>query len=490
MRSALIVSAGVAIVVVTSVLDWRADTQAGRPASPGLVPRAFARQATATEELARRFAWPASDAFLATHGDMEAVRPIALVGGRAIWWAEPESGSGGLPKFARLDELVAHGKEIVHRTRVLDDRVRMEGRGQELPEVIWGLRRKAGSEAIAFMWSPGDRQYGWDDILPMVPMEKWFEKLDQSFVHRSEETTFVFIPTSSGSAAQIDQRAWEDWSYTTTLLALDQPLYEPLARERPKDYWAAQAMNQARLEVVKEAMETSVPAGLDAIRSAVAENVPLDDFGWGGVADFAEKNGDIALTLAVRARHKPVGRCSMDIGPQEAARSYADLCFAAGRLGCFLNLQVKIMGDQFERMAYSSFGEAAHETHVDHLRDIGIDVEKFLRGLLYQFDAPHAERLELDPWRLARSFLEAKLDDRMSSLLRSDTSRPDLDLFNRFRAAQTLAYLRFQDEKPGRFWRPEDEQERQKRIRDIRAELETLGLAEPAASWVRAFGSE
>ena len=99
---------------------------------------------------------------------------------------------------------------------------------------------------------------------------------------------------------------------------------------------------------------------------------------------------------------------------------------------------------------YSSYGEAAHATEAERLRDIGIDVEKFLRGLLYQFDAPGIERRELDAWRLARSILEANLDSQMGSVLRAEVARPDLDQFNRLRAAQTLAYLRYQKATPGR----------------------------------------
>ena len=150
------------------------------------------------------------------------------------------------------------------------------------------------------------------------------------------------------------------------------------------------------------------------------------------------------------------------------------------------------MGDQFQRVAYSSYGEAAHATEAGRLRDIGIDVEKFLRGLLYQFDAPGIERRELDAWRLARSILEANLDSQMGSVLRVEVAQPDLDQFERFRAAQTLAYLRYQKGTPGRtgVWNAAEDKVRPRLISEIRAELATLGLPEPAASWARAFGEE
>jgi hypothetical protein len=60
----------------------------------------------------------------------------------------------------------------------------------------------------------------------------------------------------------------------------------------------------------------------------------------------------------------------MDTTPQEAARLYAELAYARGDLGKFLQLQVRIMGDQFERVAWSSFGEAAHSTEAERLSSV------------------------------------------------------------------------------------------------------------------------
>ena len=310
--------------------------------------------------------------------------------------------------------------------------------------------------------------------------------------HRSGSTTFVFGPTVAHPAPAIDRRAWEDWTYTTTLLAMDRPLYESLERAPGTNWRAALTVETARLAGVKRAMKRGADAGLAEIRAALAARVPLDEFEWEDVAAFAQQHGAPDLAVTVFSRHRPVGRCSMDIAPKEAARKYADVCYAAGKLSCFLNLQVQIMGDQFERVAYSSYGEAAHATEASRLRDIGIDVEKFLRGLLYQFDAPGVDRAGLDPWRLARSIHEANLGAGMASFLRAEVARPDLDGFNRLRAAQTLAYLRFQQRSPRRIGFENDAQ-KQVRLRllgEIRAELTTLGLPEPAASWVRGFGTD
>lgn len=112
---------------------------------------------------------------------------------------------------------------------------------------------------------------------------------------------------------------------------------------------------------------------------------------------------------------------------------------------------------------------------LERLRDIGIDVERFLRGLLYRFHTAGKPRIELGPWRLARSIREAKLGPTMASQLRVEAARADLDDFNRLRATMTLAYLRVQDGRPERV---------------VGAELAALPLPKHAADWAAAFGRE
>jgi hypothetical protein len=298
---------------------------------------------------------------------------------------------------------------------------------------------------------------------------------------------YPFLEGLPGVAtAAPDVRAWEDWTYTTTLLTLSRPLYESWSNDQRED----RGRRQHRLAKVEGAMKRGGPVGLAAIREAIDQRRPLDEFGWSAVAAFAQKQGDTELALTILSRHQPVGRCSMDRGPQMVAREYAELCYGAGKLACFLNLQIQIMGDQFQRMVYSSYGEAAHATEAGRLRDIGIDVEKFLRGLLYRFDAPGVERRELNTWRLARSIHEANLGPQMVSVLRAEAARPDLDVFNRLRAADTLASLRYQQATPGRtgVGGGREQQIRPALLREIRAELETLGLPQAARPWIRSWG--
>jgi hypothetical protein len=67
--------------------------------------------------------------------------------------------------------------------------------------------------------------------------------------------------------------------------------------------------------------------------------------------------------------------------------------------------------------------------------------------------------------------------------------KTELDTFNRMRAAETYAYLRFHNETPiNRF--SIDARTRQPLLASIRADLVGFNLPEPAASWARSFGKE
>ena len=195
------------------------------------------------------------------------------------------------------------------------------------------------------------------------------------------------------------QGARADWKYTTALLALDRPLYRPLQEDAPEaDEWGH-------------------------VR-------------WAEAAARAEELGDLDLALGVRERYRPRRRCGLDTAPENAARAYADLCYRMGRWACFLNLRVRLMGEDLI--------EGTDSTWAERMRKVGIDVERFLRGLLYQFPAPGLERSEVEPRQLAGAMREAGLATSMATWLALEATRRDLDEFNRSRAAQTLAFLRKQ----------------------------------------------
>lgn len=137
----------------------------------------------------------------------------------------------------------------------------------------------------------------------------------------------------------------------------------------------------------------------------------------------------------------PMGSCSMDTAPQQAARRHAETCFEAGRMGCFLDFQIRIMGDQFSRMAQSSYGERAHHTQSERLLDAGLDLERFFRGLLVRYDTDEARARELGTWRLARAVAELG-DSALPESFAPIANDERVDEYNRLRATQTLVYVK------------------------------------------------
>jgi len=425
---------------------------------PVFVAAAFARLASRTPELEKRFTWPATATFQATHQQIASATPLRLIGGRCT----------------------------------------LESKGEMLRrQVVVVLDPTPGGGVLQTYAATPSGDYEVARGLGRVPAEVWLASghKELSYTVDGVKVKVTFEPTADGPSRPVDGASWTDWTYATTLLALPQPVYvqEPPGDDRwgPKQKSRGQRASEhlARIEAAIE--KGNAKAALTAIDTALATSVDetgvWSDFAWEKAAAWAEEQRAFDAAMGIRARFRPVGRCSMDTGPQAAATAYADLCYAAGKLGCFLDLQVQVMGDQFERVAYSSYGEAAHETRSDRLRNIGIDPARFLRGLVFRYAVAGAHRRELDPWRLARSMKEAGLGADMLAFLRSAATRPELDTFNRMRAAETYAYLRFHNETPANRFTLDDKT-RRTLLTNIRAELVGFNLPEPAASWASGFG--
>lgn len=433
-----------------------ANSDTGLREQPVFVASAFARLQAESPELEKRFAWPAAARFEATHRQFGNATPIHMIGGHVT--------------------VIEGGNE--HRRRVILA-VDTSPRG--------GLLR-AYAETTSGVYETANG-------LLRLPGQHWATSGTKPFSHTGEGVTVKFVPSGVTSAPSVDAAAWADWTYATTLLALPTSVY--VEGPRGHDRWGA---NQNRRDQRERQHLTRIERAIDegkadvaasAIATAVATSV--DDTGvwgadgWGKVAEWSERRGDLDNAIGIRARYQPVGRCSMDRAPQAAAVAYADLCFAAGRLGCFLDLQVQVMGDQFARVTYSSYGEAANDTRAERLRNIGIDAARFMRGLVFRYAVPGTQRRELDPWRLARSMKEAGLGAEMLIFLKNSAVTPALDTFNRMRAAETYAYLRFHNETPRKRF-DLDERVRRALVDDIRADLVGFNLPEPAASWAKSFG--
>jgi hypothetical protein len=253
------------------------------------------------------------------------------------------------------------------------------------------------------LWDEDDGHYegkGWrleGGTLPDDPghVELTFEKERRSLTLTGELS----------AATRVSPSALADWSYVATLLG-DEPLYDVPAPDLDGP--------ESRRDYVDPAPRT--------IAAALA-------------------HGDTQGALATFRAYQPVGHCSYDGHPAAIAVQYSDLCYSMGRLDCFLKLRVRIMGDQFPSVARSSFGEATHSTHAERLLDTGVDVDRFLLGLVVDF-AGITRSEGLGGHRLARSIRDSGRQGTMLSPLQSMATDATLDDYNRFRAVATLRAMK------------------------------------------------
>ncbi len=231
----------------------------------------------------------------------------------------------------------------------------------------------------------------------------------------------------------IHSEAWTDWVYATTLMQSDPPVYATDRGTNDGD----EAVNE-RWAQLESAMHEGPKAGLAAIDEFPLDQLSDRDWRLGTVAEYLAGNGRLDQAVELYRRFAPIGRCSMDTGPAMAAQNYADACYARGNIGCFLQLQVRIMGDRFDRVAWSSYGERAASTHVQRLSDAGIDVRRFLRGLLLDFTVDGPKREWIGRWRLVRSMMESGMGDAFEKELTGLAVDGKLDDYNRLRATQAL----------------------------------------------------
>lgn len=278
---------------------------------------------------------------------------------------------------------------------------------------------------------------------------------------------------------------WTDWSYVSTLL--DGP--SPDVREsRPRG--PRTDAERADWKALVEALAEPTPESLARVRALIED--PSRPLPFEPAIAAARKLGDESLLRALYARWRPIGRCSMDTRPAELARAHAALCHRQGDRACALQLQLRIMGDRFERVAWSSYGEAIHGTRAEHLTEMGIDVDRFLRGLVPVFQGPDRDTASapLDAWRLARSIFEAGRAEALDPWLEQLATDPTADVLSRARATWVMAWLRLRMLEAGD--RPEDpklEGLRTLRRQTVAAELAALPLHPALAGFVAELGA-
>jgi hypothetical protein len=163
---------------------------------------------------------------------------------------------------------------------------------------------------------------------------------------------------------------------------------------------------------------------------------------WLAEARAAAKRGEHDLALRLYRYYIPVGFCSQDTRPAEIAAEHADLCYRTGRLGCYLQLRVRILSNRHARVSWSSVGHRVVPTEAEDLAQTGLDLHRFFLGLLVQFDAERPRREEIDPMRLATAIVDAGQADHMMHMLRRLAEDRSLDDWNRTRALMTASYVR------------------------------------------------
>ena len=230
------------------------------------------------------------------------------------------------------------------------------------------------------------------------------------------------------------REAFDDWVYTTTLLT-----FEPNAKNPPRgNAWNSDKAAEKRWTRVEKAMDKSREAGVAAITEHLDQASSYDSR-WQDVISFLGRHDEHDLLLKVYAHYRPVGRCSMDTRPAQIARRHARACARAGRLGCTLQMSVRIMADRFTRTAYSSYGEASHATEADALDRAGVDTDRFLRGLLIDYASDANRPVAIGLWRLSRSMAELDRTEAFAGQLEALAIDPALDELNRLRAAIVLS---------------------------------------------------
>ncbi len=173
--------------------------------------------------------------------------------------------------------------------------------------------------------------------------------------------------------------------------------------------------------------------GYERTVGALVESLPAT-----GYAAWAAANrGDDALYERF-SHHVPVGECSADATPQNTARLFAELALARKDWPTFVDLQLRLMADQFERAAWSNFAEARNPTGAAQLLESPVDVDRLLMGLVTQ--DPGSE-VALDAWRLARAIREAGRAETLLPKLEALAVLPQLDAYNRFRATEVWLHL-------------------------------------------------
>jgi hypothetical protein len=280
-----------------------------------------------------------------------------------------EDWSAGNAIQSRVEELRKSAKPV----RVLEARARLttqEGKVESCDGGLFTLRQKVGAYEIELLRAQGDVG---EFRYALRQHTSWL--LEPSTV-LSQGT--VRLTGKEGAMLDLEiRRLSEDlpllpevvdsWAYASALLEGHPSVTEELeekeeglsdfSREASPEFWE-------RLQQLRQ--EEGEPAATALLERALNERtVNRYDRELREEARRAVESGQAELALRIYGYYIPVGGCSRDQMPRLVAQEYADLCLQQKRLGCFLQLQVRLMGDHFERVAYSSIAARMNEPAAD-----------------------------------------------------------------------------------------------------------------------------
>ncbi|HND29674.1 MAG TPA: hypothetical protein PLA94_06720 [Myxococcota bacterium] len=388
----------------------------GRLAVPPMPPAEPLPAATVASLLPRaqpldpRFSWPASDAFESA-------------------WEEVPQQSWGLARGRWVKKRVPEAEVESYRSlSVAQAMARLEAEDSPITDVVTRYRKVGGQLELEPLHVFGDR-YGLYNAVNgrLEPLGAlWHDK----------DLVVAWQPTVEEPPQSAQETEQATWAYARTLLGFEGDPSPPPVRGL-KDDPAAEAAWE-RWEAAGDAGEKK-----KAALELLASKMPSQDDRWGALATWAEETQNSDLELAVLRRYRPVGRCSMDLRPQILASRYGDLCFQVGKLGCTLHLQVRVMASNFDRVAWSSYGDAAASTESAHLWKLGIEARRFLMAFVLDYP-DQSLPVNVGLYRLGRGMAESPEVDRLTGHVRAWAEDPALDASNRLNAALVLLNIRSQ----------------------------------------------
>lgn len=137
--------------------------------------------------------------------------------------------------------------------------------------------------------------------------------------------------------------------------------------------------------------------------------------------------------LELKRRRRVFGSCSMDNSPAFHAKEIAELAAQTAKWEIFLRSHLDILNENFERVAYSSYGEANFPPFFSELEDLNISVFDLMIGTLLQSDNLADNHYYGSVGRVGRGFAETKNREEVETNILSILQDKELDLYNRLR---------------------------------------------------------